>query len=68
MKYKASINSSFLSRWVSVSEKALKIYKGKCNAVTCCNKPLVAIPIAAIKKVERVNFELHINKKDIEKN
>lgn len=57
-----------MSRWVSVTEKALKVYKGKCNAITCCNKPLVAIPLAAIKKVERVHFELPINKKDLEKN
>jgi hypothetical protein len=50
-----------------VTEKAFKYYKSRCNAITCTHKPLVAIPILAIKKVERVNFELPLNKKDADK-
>ena len=50
-----------------MTEKALRVFKGRCNAITCCNKPLTAIPILAIKKVQRVNFELFFNKREQEK-
>jgi hypothetical protein len=50
-----------------VTEKAFKYFKSRCNAITCTHRPLLAIPITAIKKVERVNFELPINKKDDDK-
>jgi hypothetical protein len=66
-KYRAAVVSTFIPRWVQVTEKALKYFKGRCNAITCCNKPLLAIPLAAIKKVERVNFELSLSKKEREK-
>lgn len=66
-KYKAAVVSTFIPRWVQVTEKAFKYFKGRCNAITCCNKPLLAIPVAAIKKVERVDFELPLSKKEREK-
>ena len=50
-----------------MTEKALRVFKGRCNAITCCNKPLTAIPILAMKKVERVNFDLFFNKREMEK-
>jgi hypothetical protein len=58
MKYKAGYNPTFINRWVQVTEKSLKYYKARCNAITCQAKPLMAIPITAIKSVERVTFEL----------
>jgi hypothetical protein len=67
MKYKSGINPQFINRWVAVTEKALKYYKGRCNAITCCNKPLTQIPVAAIRKVEAVKFELPMSKKEREK-
>jgi hypothetical protein len=68
LKYKAGYNPTFINRWIQVTEKGFKYYKGRCNAVTCCNRPLAAIPVAAIKKVERVNFNLHFKKAEQEKN
>jgi hypothetical protein len=67
VKYKAAINPSYMNRWVQVTEKSFRYFKGRCNAITCCNKPLTAIPILAIKKVEKVNFDLYFNKKEQEK-
>jgi len=67
VKYKAGLNPSYLNRWVQVTEKGFRYFKGRCNAITCCNKPLTAIPILAIKKVERVNFNLYFNKKEQER-
>jgi hypothetical protein len=67
MKYKAGYNPTFISRWVQVTEKALKYYKTRCTAITCQHKPLMAIPITAIKSVERVTFELPFKKNEKEK-
>jgi hypothetical protein len=67
MKYKAGYNPTFINRWVQVTEKGFKFYKNRCNAITCSNKPLMAIPITAIKKVEKVNFELPFKKNEKEK-
>lgn len=67
-KFKAGYNPTFINRWVQVTEKSLKYFKGRCNAVTCCNKPLLSIPVAAIRRVERVNFDLHFKKTEQEKN
>ena len=63
-KYKAAVNPTYISRWVQVTEKAFKCFKGRCNAITCCNKPLTAIPVAAIKRVEKVTMNLPVGKKD----
>ena len=67
VKYKAGLNPSYLNRWVQVTEKSFRYFKGRCNAITCCNKPLTAIPILAVKKVERVQFNLFFNKKEQER-
>ena len=63
-KYKAGYNPQFIPRWVAVSSKAFKFFKGKCNAITCCSKPLTQIPVAAIKKVQKVCFDLHYAKNE----
>jgi hypothetical protein len=63
-KYKGCIKPSFMSRWLQVTDTALRYYKGRCNAITCCNKPLMALPVAAIEKVELVQHSLPYNKKD----
>ncbi len=54
MKYKAGYTPSYIGRWVQVTSKAIKYYKSRCNAITCQHKPLVAIPVAAMLKVEKV--------------
>jgi len=63
-KYKACINPGFMPRWIQVTDSALRYFKGRCNALSCCNRPLMAIPIAAIIEVKRVSFNLQINPKD----
>lgn len=67
MKYKAGYNPTFLGRWAQVTEKAFKLYKNRCNAITCNNKPLMAIPVAAIKRVEKVQFEIVLNAREADK-
>jgi hypothetical protein len=67
MKYKAGYNPTFINRWVQVTEIALKYFKTRCTAITCQAKPLMAIPITAIKSVERVVFELPFKSADKDK-
>ena len=67
VKYKAGYTPTFISRWIQVTDSSLKYFKGRCNAITCCNNALMAIPIVAIKKVERVHFDLPMSKKEKEK-
>jgi hypothetical protein len=67
MKYKAGYAPTFVNRWVQVTEKAFKFYKDRCNAITCSHKPLMAIPITSVKKVERVSFDLPFKKNEKEK-
>lgn len=67
VKYKAGYTPTFISRWIQVTETSLKYFKGRCNAITCCNNALMAIPITAIKRVDRVQFDLPMSKKEKEK-
>ena len=68
LKYKAGYTPTFISRWVQVTENSMKYYKNRCLAITCSTKPLMAVPIKAIKKVERVNFELPFSATEKAKN
>ena len=57
-KYKACINPAFMPRWIQVTKSALRYFKGRCNALSCCNRPLMAIPVEAIAEVKRVTYNL----------
>ncbi|TNV84294.1 hypothetical protein FGO68_gene3654 [Halteria grandinella] len=50
-KYKACIKPGFNIRWLVVTPNAVRYYKGRCNAVACCNRPLMAFPTKAIKDI-----------------
>jgi hypothetical protein len=50
-KFKACINPGFNLRWLVVTPNAVRYYKGRCNAVASCNKPLMALPVKAIESV-----------------
>jgi hypothetical protein len=64
LKYKASYNPTCINRWVQVTETAFRYFKGRTNAISGAHKPLSAIPVKAIKKVERVNFDLPMNARE----
>lgn len=50
-----------------MTEKGFKFYKNRCNAITCSNKPLMAIPITSILKIEKVQFDLPFKKNEKDK-
>lgn len=64
LKHKEGYVGAFISRWVQVTSKAFKIYTNRSKAITAWNKPLLAIPVEAIKSVERCEIDLHLTEKD----
>lgn len=65
-KYKPGYSGTFVSRYIVVTETAFRIYKHRAFAISGNHRPLQAIPVVAFKKVERVDFDLHLSKKDKE--
>jgi hypothetical protein len=54
-KYKAGINGMFIDRWVQVTRKALRYFGAKPGSHIAAGKPLMAIPMIAIKTIESIN-------------
>jgi hypothetical protein len=64
VKYKPGYSGTFVSRYIQVTETALRVYKHRAFALSVNHKPLLAIPVEAFQKVEKVNFDLSLSKKD----
>ncbi len=64
VKFKPGYNAIFLTRWVQVTEKAFRIYKNRGNAITFGKKPLLAVPVAAFKKIDRTHMDLPVTERD----
>ena len=63
-KYKPGFKAQFINRWVQVTSKAFRYFVSKPGRDNPVIRPLLAIPICAIKSVNRVNYELPIQNKD----
>ena len=59
-KYKSGFKGQFISRWVQVTVNSFRYFASKPQRDPGTIKPLMAIPILAIKEVQRVKFELPI--------
>ena len=64
-KYKPGFKACFIDRWVQVTAKAFRYFVSKPSRDNPIIRPLLAIPIAAIKSVNIVNYELPIKKNDV---
>ena len=64
MKFKPGYTGTFVSRYIQVTETAIRVYRNRAFALSQGHRPLLAIPVEAFLKVEKVNFDLKI----IEKN
>ena len=64
MKYKPGYTGTFVSRYIQVTESAIRIYRNRAFALSQSHKPLLAIPVEAFLKVERVDFDLKIVEKN----
>ncbi len=67
IRYKQGYTAIFLTRWVQVTETAFRVFKNRGQALTYGKNPLLAVPVAAFKKIERVNFTEQLNPKDQKK-
>lgn len=63
-KYKPGFKACFIDRWVQVTQKAFRYFVSKPSRDNPVIKPLLAIPIIAIKSINVVNYELPIKKGD----
>lgn len=64
-KYKPGFKGCFIDRWVQVTAKAFRYFVSKPSKDNTVIRPLLAIPIAAIKSCNHVNYDLPIMKKDV---
>ena len=48
----------FYERYLVVTKSAVRIYESKQKAMSIYGKPLVAIPLAAVNKVERTKYDV----------
>lgn len=63
-KYKPGFKATFIDRWVQVTAKAFRYFVSKPSSDNPVIRPLLAIPISALKSVDIVNYELPIKKGD----
>jgi hypothetical protein len=42
-----------------VTKNSIRIYEDKSKALASHSKPLIAIPLSAVKKVERTKFDIN---------
>lgn len=48
----------YAQRYIVVTKNAVRIYENKKKALITYGKPIIAVPLAAISKVERIKFDL----------
>ena len=61
-KFQAGFKNSFNPKWVVVTRTAFRYYKNMEASVANLGKPLLAVPVQAIEKCEKVNFDLGLAK------
>jgi hypothetical protein len=64
MKFKPGYSGTFVSRYIQVTETAFRIYRNRAFALSGSHRPLLAVPVEAFLKVERVDFDLKIGEKN----
>jgi hypothetical protein len=63
-KYKPGFTGVFVDRWVQVTSKAIRYFGSKPSSMMLACKPLMAVPLIAIKGVERTYNPLPLSKTD----
>ncbi len=64
-KYKPGFKPTFIDRWVQVTEKAFRYFVSKPGSNAPSLKPLLAVPLKAIRTVEKTEHLLQLGKKDV---
>lgn len=61
-KFQAGFKNSFNPKWVVVTRSAFRYYKNMEASVQNSGKPLLALPMYALERCNRVNFDLGMQK------
>ena len=61
-KFQAGFRNCFNPKWVVVTRSAFRYYKNMEASVQNSGKPLMAIPMHALQRCARVNFDLGLPK------
>ena len=61
-KFQAGFKNSFNPKWVVVTHSAFRYYKNMEASVQNSGKPLLALPMYALERCNRVNFDLGMQK------
>lgn len=48
----------YYPRYVVITKSAIRVYESKQKSLSLYGKPIIAIPLAAVRKVERIKFDL----------
>ena len=46
-----------------VTKNAVRIYESKTNALTTFSKPILAVPLSSVQKIERIRFDMTDDKR-----
>jgi hypothetical protein len=54
-KFKPGFTGIFVDKWVQVTSKAIRYFGSKPGSHIAAGKPLMAIPLIAVKNIERIS-------------
>jgi hypothetical protein len=58
-RYQFTDYEAFQPRFVVVTKSAIRLYESADKSVSAHGKPLIAIPLAAVQKIEKIRFDAH---------
>jgi hypothetical protein len=58
MRFYFNESQPFYSRYIVITKNAVRVYEDRARALSTYGRPLIAIPLAAVKRVERVKFDM----------
>ena len=57
--YKFNFNdfNPYIERFVVITKSAVRVYENRQQSFSTYGKPMLAIPLKAVKKIERIKFD-----------
>ncbi|CAI2366415.1 unnamed protein product [Moneuplotes crassus] len=62
-RYKPGLNDTYITRWCQITKKVFRVYKNQMCAKGFGAKPILAIPLYALKNVKKSKFKTPKNSK-----
>jgi hypothetical protein len=57
LKFKPGIEKNFISRWIQLSTRSFRYYKNHYHSICYLTRPISAIPLYAIQKINPYNID-----------